>query len=170
MTRLLAILGGTVVAGIIAVLLGPTLLGMQRYVITSGSMTGTYDRGSIVFDRTVPVTSLKAGDPITFQPPGMHELVTHRIVAVGTTPSGQPAFRTKGDANTVVDPWTFTPNGAKLPRVSGSVPYVGYVIAALDMRGVRMLVIGLPALLLAFALIAGMWREADPRRAGEGWA
>ncbi len=32
-------------------------------------MTGTYDRGSIVYDRPVPVSSLKVGDPITYDPP-----------------------------------------------------------------------------------------------------
>ena len=31
----------------------PGLLGYQRYVITSGSMTGTYDRGSIVFEQVL---------------------------------------------------------------------------------------------------------------------
>ena len=43
--------------------------GFQRYVITSGSMTGTYDRGSLVFDRVVPTSSLREGDVITFTPP-----------------------------------------------------------------------------------------------------
>ena len=38
----------------------PALLGYQRYVITSGSMTGTYDRGSLVFDKVVPTSSLRA--------------------------------------------------------------------------------------------------------------
>ncbi|MFB9767357.1 hypothetical protein ACFFOS_23465, partial [Nocardioides kongjuensis] len=32
----------------------PAGLGFQRYVITGGSMSGTYDKGSVVFERTVP--------------------------------------------------------------------------------------------------------------------
>ena len=32
-------------------------------------MTGTYDRGSLVFDEVVPVASLKVGDVITYRPP-----------------------------------------------------------------------------------------------------
>ena len=47
----------------------PGLLGYQRYVITSGSMTGTYDRGSVVFDKVVPVADLQVGDAITYTPP-----------------------------------------------------------------------------------------------------
>ena len=40
--------------GCVMVMLVPALLGFQRYVILTGSMTGTYDRGSIVFDRPSP--------------------------------------------------------------------------------------------------------------------
>jgi signal peptidase len=41
-----------------AVLVLPAVLGWQRYVIVSGSMTGTYDRGSLVIDDVVPVADL----------------------------------------------------------------------------------------------------------------
>src|SRR6188508_1600172 len=41
-----------------AILLIPAALGFQRYVIVSGSMTGTYDRGSIVYDKEMPVSDL----------------------------------------------------------------------------------------------------------------
>ncbi|WP_205695893.1 signal peptidase I [Conexibacter sp. SYSU D00693] len=146
------------------VLLGPALFGMERYVLTSGSMTGSYDRGSVVFGDPTPRDQLRAGDVVTFQPPGHTELVTHRITEVVRTPGAPLAFRTKGDANDVADPWTFTPTTAELPRVVGSVPHVGYVVAALDVRWVRTLVIGLPAALLALALIAGLWRDSSPGR------
>src|SRR4051812_50224060 len=66
------IAGGLLTAGALAValvVLVPALLGYQRYVITSGSMTGTYDRGSIVYDRVVPTRSLDVGDVITYAPP-----------------------------------------------------------------------------------------------------
>ncbi|MEX2465191.1 MAG: hypothetical protein WD428_04855, partial [Gaiellaceae bacterium] len=44
-----------------ALMLLPGLFGYQRYVITSGSMTGSYDRGSVVVDDVVPVADLKVG-------------------------------------------------------------------------------------------------------------
>lgn len=66
-----------------AILVLPALMGWQRYVIVSGSMTGTYDRGSLVLDQVVPVADLRKGDVITYTPPegsGPDGLVTHRIV------------------------------------------------------------------------------------------
>ena len=92
------------VAGLLlgALMVLPALFGIQRYVIVSGSMTGTYDRGSVVFDQVVPVASLKVGDVITYRPPagaGPDHLVTHRIAAITADPSGGRVFRTKGDAN-----------------------------------------------------------------------
>src|SRR3954469_22752147 len=64
--------------GSVAFLL-PSLLGYDRYVITSGSMTGTFDIGSIVFDKPVPTADLAVGDVITYLPPesaGVPHLVT----------------------------------------------------------------------------------------------
>jgi signal peptidase len=137
----------------------PALLGFQRYVITSGSMTGTYDRGSLVFDRVVATSALRVGDVITFRPPGHAGLVTHRIVAVRAV-RGRRAFTTKGDANRTSDVWgAITLRDAHQARVAFHVPYVGYGIAALSERAVRLVVIGLPALLIAFSTLAGLWRD-----------
>jgi len=138
----------------------PALLGFQRYVITSGSMSGTYDRGSLVFDRVVPTSSLRAGDVITFRPPGQAGLVTHRIAAVRVV-RGQRVFTTKGDANRTADVWgAISLHDARQARVAFHVPYIGYGIAALSDRRVRMLIIGLPALLIALSTLAGLWRDS----------
>jgi signal peptidase len=162
-------LGSALATALCAVCLGlgglmllPGFFGYQRYVITSGSMTGTYDRGSVVFDEVVPVTDLQVGDVITYTPPpgsGPSGRITHRIVWIGSDQFGRPALRTKGDANDAADPWTFTLDGAEQARVSFHVPYVGYVLSLLAIREVRMLVIGLPALLIAFAVLAGFRRD-----------
>src|SRR3954469_4020419 len=106
-----AMLGLGACVALAAMLFIPALLGFQRYVITSGSMTGTYDRGALVFDRVVPVSDLRAGDVITYRPPpgaGPKGLVTHRIVWAGRDRDGSYAFHTKGDANSTPDPWRFT--------------------------------------------------------------
>lgn len=145
-----------------ATMLVPPVLGLQRYVVTGGSMDGTYDRGSIVFDEEVAVADLEVGDVITYGPPpeaGIEGLVTHRIVSIRDRGTQGPFFRTKGDANESVDPWRFTLDQPTQARVSFHVPYVGYALAALSIREVRMLVIGLPALLIAIALAARLWRE-----------
>ena len=159
------VLGGllSAVALLLAlVVLVPALLGFQRYVITSGSMTGTYDRGSLVFDRVVPTASLRAGDVITFRPPGRAGLVTHRIKTV-TTVRGRRVVTTKGDANRADDAWgAISLPTAKQARVAFHVPYLGYGLAALSERWVRMLLIGVPALLVALGTLAGLWRETAP--------
>ena len=146
-----------------ALMIVPGLFGFQRYVITSGSMTGTYDRGSVVFDKVVPVSDLRVGDAITYMPPpgsGPSGRITHRIVWIGSDKFGRQVLRTKGDANEAADPWTFTLDGATQARVAFHVPYVGYVLSALAIRQVRMAVIGLPALLIAFAVLVGFLRDA----------
>jgi signal peptidase I len=102
-----------VAAGLLfgAILALSALMGWQRYVIVSGSMTGTYDRGSLVLDEVVPVAELEVGDVITYRPPagaGPDGLVTHRIAAITTGKAGERVFRTKGDANRSADPWKFT--------------------------------------------------------------
>jgi signal peptidase I len=156
--------GATVLCLVLAaILLIPAALGYQRYVIVSGSMTGTYDRGSIVFDREVPVSDLKVGDPITYAPPpgaSPEKLVTHRIIWIGRNKGGEEIFRTKGDANSTADPWTFALDKPSQAKVAFSVPYVGYALAALSIPTVRMLAIGIPAVVVAFLILAGIWRDA----------
>ena len=141
----------------------PSVMGWERYVIVSGSMTGTYDRGSLVFDEVVPVKSLNVGDVITYRPPrdaGPEGLVTHRIHAIGRDKKTRArVFRTKGDANAVADPWTFTLPNANQARVVTGAPYMGFVLAALAQRELRMVLVGIPALLIALIVMGGLWRD-----------
>jgi signal peptidase len=138
--------------------LAPALVGMQRYAIVSGSMSGTYDQGSLVLAEVVPVSDLRVGDVITYRPPpgaGPEGLVTHRIVSIG--PDG--VFRTKGDANEVADPWTFRLDQPEQARARFGIPWAGHALAALGRRDVRMVVIALPALLIAGFSLARLWRR-----------
>ena len=148
----------------------PAALGLEHYVIVGGSMDGTIDRGSVVFERPVPTTALRVGDVITYTPPSgpdSSHLVTHRIFTIGRARGGERLFRTKGDANAAPDPWRFTLDQPRQPRVVGHVPYVGYALAALEIRWVRMLAIGLPALAIAISVLAGLVREAREERSIE---
>lgn len=159
------LVAGAVVVAL--VLLAPALAGYHRYVITGGSMGGTYDRGSVVFAREVPVGDLRVGDVIAYRPPpgsGPEGLVTHRIVARRTAADGRLVFRTKGDANGARDPWTFTLDGPAQARVSLGVPLVGYVPAALAIRELRMLAVGLPALVIALFSLRDLWRVSTAPR------
>lgn len=163
-----SLLGLTICLALAGTMLVPALLGMQRYVITSGSMTGTYDTGSIVYDKLVATSSLKVGDVITYAPPAGKSptaLVTHRIASLrADTATGELVLRTKGDNNTAIDPWTFTLDEPKQAKVVGHVPYAGYAFAALGNRSIRMAVIGLPAALIALMVLGGMARDARNER------
>ena len=156
------------VLAVAAVMLIPALLGYGRYVVTGGSMTGTFDRGSIVFDRAVPVDDLRIGDVITYRPPPdahVRGILTHRIVEVIRGPRGGRVFRTKGDFNASPDPWRFTLRARTQARVEGHVPYVGYALAVLGRRDLRMLLIGVPALLFGLAAAVRLWRDPEGKPA-----
>ncbi|MET3962858.1 signal peptidase [Marmoricola sp. OAE513] len=154
--------------------MAPALFGYDRYVITGGSMTGTYDKGSIVFEKKVPVSELEVGDVITYLPPadsGVPTLVTHRILKMEPAEGGGTLFTTKGDANAKPDPWHFLLLDQKQPVVEYGVPHAGWIFIALADRKVRMLVIGLPAALIALGalgqLVGGirgrrLWEEPTP--------
>jgi signal peptidase I len=123
-----------ILAPVTALVLLPIGLGLQRYVITSDAMAGdqpgSIARGAVLFERSVPVSELRAGDVITFRPPesaGAHGMVTHRIVEV--TSGG---IRTQGDNRPAPDPWVLQPAEAVVPRVAFTLPYVGYAYLALD--------------------------------------
>ncbi len=153
--------GAALAVGVLAALLvlAPALIGWERYAIVSGSMTGTYDEGTLVLAEVVPVSELKVGDVITYQPPAGDHLITHRISWVGRDEGGRSLFRTKGDANPVADPWTFRLDQPEQARARAGVPYVGYALTALGRRDVRMGVIALPALLIAVFTLGRLWQR-----------
>jgi signal peptidase I len=166
--RLTSALLTFVAVALAAAMLLPTLAGFGRYVITSGSMTGTYDTGSIVYTKQAPVAQLRTGDVITYAPPrgqSPTQLVTHRIVSIRRGPDGRRIFRTKGDANAAADPWKFSLDQPTQARVAFGVPFLGRLVSALSDRQTRMLLIGVPALLVAlfaFVQVVRDARESEP--------
>lgn len=158
-------------------MLGPALAGYQRYVIMTGSMTGTYDRGSIVFDKPVPTASLKVGDPITYDPPPgftSQKRVSHRIWRIRRGKDGVRIYKTKGDANKYPDIWSFTLPRPTQDKVIFHVPEVGYLFLLLSLRDFRLVLVGIPALLIGLYELRKLWRDggAEVQRqklASAGW-
>jgi signal peptidase I len=94
----------------------PAVFGWQRYAIVSGSMAGSYGKGSLVLDDVVAVGALKVGEVITYRPPAGDHLLTHRIVWIGRDARGR-VFRTKATPT----PWpTRGRSGSTGPRRRGS--------------------------------------------------
>jgi signal peptidase I len=167
-TRLATFLCVAALLFVIGAILLPAVLGIQRYVITGGSMTGTIPKGAVIYSKVTPAERLKVGDIITFHPPGYSTAVTHRIIAVESAPDGQRAFRTKGDFNEVADPWNpIVLNEPQQARYLFHIPLFGYVLAALAVRSVRLALIGLPALLIALSLLWSLWTQAGEELSGQ---
>jgi signal peptidase len=150
--------------------IAPSALGYSRYVITGGSMTGSIDKGSVVFEKPVPVEELEVGDVITYQPPagaGTQDLVTHRIIAMEPAEGGGTLFTTQGDANPHPDPWHFKLVDQDQAVVLFSVPHAGWVFIALADRTTRLALIGGPAALIALAALAQLLGALRPDRRQE---
>ena len=140
----------------------PAMFGLERYVISSDSMAGSIDRGSVVFERVVPVGDLEVGDVITFRPPdgyGESGLVTHRIVEMH-----DGYLRTQGDANPAPDAWVLSTTTATQERVVFHVPYVGYPFLGSARRTVWLVVLLVPLLLLALARATDVVRRRHHQR------
>ena len=108
-------------------LVGVRLIGLQPYVVLSGSMEPTYHVGSLIYVKAVDYKELKVGDPITYMV-SQDTVVTHRIIEVLVDEEDPETIRyfTQGDANDI-------PDGSSVhyKNIIGkpvfSVPYLGYV-------------------------------------------
>ena len=138
----------------------PIGLGLERYVMTGSSMDGGIDRGSIAFERVVPVSDLRVGDVITYPHPeaeGGDTLVTHRIVSI------QPdEIRTQGDAAEAVDPWVVHPDSPTMSRVEFTVPWIGWAYLLLFRAQGWVLTLGSAAVLVV--LMTRRLRQPDLRK------
>ncbi len=152
----------------LAVTIVPGLLGYQRYVLVGGSMEPTIHRGSLVFDEIVRVRDLRQGDVITYRPPGARQPVTHRLIAAKRQRSGSPIFRTQGDANAAADMRPFKLDQPTQARYRFAVPYLGWAFIALGTPQARFLLLALPALLIALAMLGRLWREGGALVAERG--
>jgi signal peptidase I len=143
----------------------PRLAGYRTFVVIGRSMTGTISIGSLIYSDPVPVESLRVGDIITFQPPEMDEVVTHRIVAITRASDGTQRISTQGDAVPNRDPWQFKPLTADLPRYVFAIPVLGYAVGLLSLPLVRMLVFALPAIIIALVVLTRLWRQSGEEAA-----
>ena len=168
LTRILswAILAAAVVivAGLVAITVGPRFLPYQALVVRSGSMEPTIPTGSVVFYRHVDAADVKVGQVIAFSKPGQpDERITHRVYKVGTGPTGK-YFVTKGDANGAPDDWR-VPAVGKGWVASFHVPTLGYVLADMQSTTARLLLLLIPAVLLGVITLVEIWRDRGTAKA-----
>jgi signal peptidase I len=142
-------------------------LGMYKTLtVLSASMKPTFSPGDIVVVRPERMQDLRVGQVISYAVPvGAHQVETHRVVKIlrgkGTT---SPVIQTKGDNNTVLDPWTAQLNGDTVYRLEAVVPKAGYAINAMRGRLFHLVsVIVIPAL-LALIVLAKVWGIGGKRK------
>jgi signal peptidase len=159
---LLAVVGAVVLL-LLAITVGPRFLPYEALVVQSGSMSPTIPTGSVVFYRPVEAANVKVGDVIVFDRPGAAgERVTHRVYEIASGPTGR-YFITKGDANGVPDDWR-VPAVGKGWKAVWHIPVAGYVLAYLQSTIARLLLLLVPAALLALITAGEIWR--DRKRGG----
>ncbi len=118
--------GGLIVLLVLAFVLPPAF-GLSRYTVTDDAMSGTVERGSAVFARSLPVADLRVGDVITYPHPSTSgELITRRIADI----EGGVIW-TRSDSS-AIDPRPLTPDQSTRARAVFDVPLAGYAYDALS--------------------------------------
>jgi signal peptidase len=160
--------GAVLAIGMLALTVGPRFLPYQTYTVLSGSMEPTLPVGSVIVAVPAQGDELNKGDIITVAIPQRQEmLVTHRIVGVETGSQGR-VFKTKGDANQEPDSW-IVPAASGGWRYAFAIPYLGYVLSALQSGFGRLVLLVVPTLLLGGLLLVEIWRPARmPDKASDG--
>jgi signal peptidase I len=130
-------------------LFGISKTGWEALAIPTGSMRPTIPPGSLVLVHSVPDSTLKVGDVITYANPlNPKTTISHRIIKkyfIGHV----PAFVTKGDANKIAD----------VPVTAGSVK--GKVIWHVPHIGTWLLESKKPIVLLPIVYIAAVLLMAE---------
>lgn len=119
-----------------------TLSAKHLYIVTSGSMSPTLRPGDVVYISGTSYDSLKAGDIISFDAPGLGQVVTHRIESI--EPDG---IITKGDLNELPDEWRLQPADIR-GEMKFSVPQVGLYLSEIRRSGVGFLAVTVTLALL----------------------
>lgn len=149
-----------------AAVLLPRLAGAVPLTVLTSSMEPTYPPGTLLVVRAVDQQSIRIGDVITYQPVSdQPEVITHRVVGITQSTSGDTSFRTQGDNNPAPDPAPVT-----APQVQGTVwyaiPFIGYAATALNAGAKSVIVVVLAVGLFGYAtfMIVSWARERRRRR------
>lgn len=153
----LAVLAATVVV--------PAVAGATSYAVLSGSMRPAIEPGDLVVVRPVGAEEVGVGSVITYQrESGRGATVTHRVVAVETTGSGERLFTTRGDDNDVADPEPVRPVQVR-GELWYAVPEVGRLATVASPTVRRSVVQVLAGGLLAYAaVVVGLALRGRGRR------
>ena len=153
---------GMIVALVLAAVV-PMAFGGKSFSVMSGSMEPNLSTGDLVLTKGISPSEAANGDIVTFNDPeNKSRLLTHRV-ASSRVSGDRYSFVTKGDANNTVERW-WVPADGKIGEVVFRLPKLGYVLSFTKTPAARMLLITLPALLLAAFGLASIWRTPKEER------
>jgi signal peptidase len=151
---------GSVMLGLLTLVVGPRLYPFEAFYVRSGSMSPAIPVGSLVVATRASAGDLRPGDVIVFQRPDRPQmLLVHRIAAVEQSASGR-AFVTKGDANGTPDGWEVPASGEGWQArysISRAGFLVGWLHAATSRRGW----LGSLAIVAAISALIVIWRNEE---------
>lgn len=136
----------------------PGLAGYQMYIVQGGSMSPTFEMGSLAFVRSVDPRELTEGAIITYHSSEGKTLTTHRITEVHNE-DGQVYFTTRGDANNINDWLPVYPEDI-IGQVVGTIPYVGYLMHFAQTKAGIVLLVFIPGAIIACCEIRNLLRYA----------
>lgn len=148
-------------AVLLVALVVPRIAGATPYVIETSSMSPKMPPGTLIVVRPTSLNEINPGDVITYQiKSGESTVVTHRVVAQGIDATGQPRYRTQGDANEAADKNWVLPVQIK-GVVWYSIPFLGYVTSFVSnqQRGVITVLIALGLIGYALSMFRGAMRD-----------
>ena len=130
-------------------------------IVQSGSMEPVINTGGIVVVK--PVSQYSVGDVITFGPVSKTKApTTHRIVDIRFQ-NGNPVYVTKGDANEDTDTQEVLARHV-IGKVLFDIPFLGYVLAAAKTPIGFVVLIVIPAGLVAIDEVYKIYREVRRMR------
>jgi signal peptidase I len=137
----------------------PIVMGWRPLAVLSGSMAPALDTGDEIVVRPITPVELRVGDIVTFNDSSRRDvLVTHRVRDVRVVGKTVHVV-TRGDANTGSERWSVAARG-HVGRVAYRVPKLGYLTVQAGTPLGRILLLVIPALLLAACEIRRVWRPA----------
>jgi signal peptidase len=142
---------------VVAVVVTFRVADLHVQTVLTGSMRPTVSPGDVAVTQGVPMAALRVGDAIAFYPPGETTPVLHRIRSLETTATGIE-ITTRGDANSVDDPWLATLHGPTAYRLVVVLPFIGWLT---ELQRPALLAAGL---LLGLAILLELRKEVRARR------
>lgn len=146
-------------------LVGVRPFGIQVFTVLSGSMEPTYHTGSVIYVKDVDPAELRVGDAVTFDI-GADASATHRIVEL-VPDENDPSvirFRTKGDANDMVDA-QLVDFSSVIGKPVFTIPYLGYLADFIQSKSGRYICVVVVALVILLTVLSELLEDPnDPKK------